>query len=265
MKIAWSTDIHLDFIDEKKGLQFCHSISQTECDRVFITGDIADSSTVVHWLSFLESQLQRPIYFVLGNHDYYHGSIQRVRTAVGQYCRGSRHLFWLPQSAVVKLKDGVHLIGHGGWGDAKYGNFLQTPVRLNDHRLIDDLTGWDRQTLQSKLQRLGEEAADFLRSQLTRAVLGARIIWVLTHVPPYPESCWHNGEWGAVDWISDFACKSVGDVLMSFADEHPDVQLNVLCGHGHSPGEVFMRQNLHVRTGGAVYGAPAVEAVLQIN
>jgi len=264
MNIAWTTDTHLNFIDEERALHFCNSILETECDALFITGDIAESGDIIFWLDFLEEQIDKPIYFVLGNHDYYRSDIASVRKRVADLCQHSKHLHWMSNSSAIKLTDKIALVGHGGWGDAKYGDFQKTPVRLNDHRLIVDLTGWDRISLQEKLHRLGEEAAIYIQEGLHKAKKISSEIWVLTHVPPFPESCWHKGEWGAKDWISDFACKSVGDVLLNFADQNPTIQIQVLCGHGHSPGEVQMRQNLNVRTGGAVYGQPAVEAVFTI-
>jgi hypothetical protein len=44
---------------------------------------------------------------------------------------------------------------------------------------------------------------------------------------------------------------------------HPDRELPVLCGHTHGAGEAEVRRNLRVRTGGATYGAPVVERVLE--
>jgi len=264
MKIAWTTDTHLNFIDQQKGLQFCQTIIDTECDALFITGDIAESHDIVAWLTFLEQQLQRPIYFVLGNHDFYHSTIPDVTQRVTQLCQQSQYLCWMNHAEVLQLGEGITLIGHDGWGDAKYGDFLKTPIRLNDHKLIVDLTGWDRETLKKKLNQLGEIAAVHLKKRFQEAKPISKEIWVLTHVPPFPEACWYQKEWGAPDWIPDFACKSVGDVLLDFSDNNPNIKVNVLCGHGHSPGEVFMRDNLYVRTGGAVYGEPAIEDVLTI-
>jgi predicted MPP superfamily phosphohydrolase len=265
LQIAWTTDTHLNFINKTKAIEFCKSILNSNSQGLFITGDIAESSDIIEWLQFLETQLQIPIYFVLGNHDYYHSSLQIVRKQVSELCQQSTYLHWLNFCPPVQLTHDISLIGHDGWGDAKYGNFLKTPIRLTDHRLIADLTGWDRTTLQKILQELGKEAGEYIAQQLHQAKKTSSTIWVLTHVPPFPEACWHQGKWGAVDWISDFACKSVGDVLLKFAKDNPNIQLNVLCGHGHSPGEVTMRDNLYIRTGGAEYGNPNIEEVFTFS
>ena len=44
---------------------------------------------------------------------------------------------WLPAAGPRILAPGITLVGHGGWGDARYGDFEGSTVRLNDHRLIE--------------------------------------------------------------------------------------------------------------------------------
>ena len=49
---------------------------------MLITGDIANARTVTGWLERIDDAWERPIYFVLGNHDFYGGSIVGVRASV---------------------------------------------------------------------------------------------------------------------------------------------------------------------------------------
>ena len=42
MKLAWLTDIHLNFIDYDARLKFYNEITQKSCDAVLISGDIAE-------------------------------------------------------------------------------------------------------------------------------------------------------------------------------------------------------------------------------
>ena len=51
-------------------------------------------------------------------------------------------------------------------------------------------------------------------------------------------------------------------MLLLFCEQNPQKQIKVFCGHGHSPGEVWMRPNLFVRTARAEYRQPAVEALM---
>ena len=45
-------------------------MASTEADCFAITGDIGEARSVERYCRLLESSLQRPIYFVLGNHDF---------------------------------------------------------------------------------------------------------------------------------------------------------------------------------------------------
>jgi hypothetical protein len=45
---------------------------------------------------------------------------------------------------------------------------------------------------------------------------------------------------------------------------HPDRQLTVLCGHTHGSGECRILPNLKVNTGGAVYGKPEVQQIIEV-
>ncbi|MGH9426333.1 MAG: phosphoesterase, partial [Terriglobia bacterium] len=65
------------------------------------------------------------------------------------------------------------------------------------------------------------------------------------------------------EWLPWFTCKAMGDMLLASAEEHPDRQILVLCGHTHSRGKVDILPNLKVWTGGAQYGAPEIEHVFE--
>ena len=78
MKLAWATDIHLCHAGESARRTFCQSVSE-QADLLVVTGDIAESQILGTALTALASQTERPVYFVLGNHDFYHGSIAATR------------------------------------------------------------------------------------------------------------------------------------------------------------------------------------------
>ena len=59
---------------------------------MLISGDIAESQNVTEYLEWIASRLAGPIYFVLGNHDFYNGSIAGVRQAVAELCRRDERL-----------------------------------------------------------------------------------------------------------------------------------------------------------------------------
>ena len=67
MKLAWLTDIHLNFIDLTQRKQFYQKIMDSLCEGLLISGDIAEAPCVEELLQELALFLKRPIYFVLGN------------------------------------------------------------------------------------------------------------------------------------------------------------------------------------------------------
>ncbi len=205
-----------------------------------------------------------PVYFVLGNHDFYHSSVLAVRAAIGRFCEGKPNLCYLTQQEQpVELTSGVGLIGHDGWADARYGDYLGSDVFLSDYALIKDLSGHYALDRRPTLQQLGDEAAARIRERLPRALARYEHVILVTHVPPFREACWHEGRISDNNWLPHCACKAMGDVILEMMRRHPARRLTVLCGHTHGAGETRPFANLEVLTGGAVYGAPAITRVFE--
>lgn len=265
MRLAWATDIHLDFLDAQGVENFTALLEGTGADAILIGGDIAKAGSVGRHLSSLEARLLRPIYFVLGNHDFYVGSIATVREAMRQLTARSRLVRWLPAAGVVPLTATTALVGHDGWGDARIGNVDTTPVRLNDFVMIEELSGISRELRRERLRALGDEAAAHVREVLPRALEKFPRVILLTHVPPFKESCWHEGAISDDDWLPYFTCQAVGDALLEIMRSRPDRDLTVLCGHTHGEGTAELLPNLRVWTGGADYGAPRVERLIEAS
>ena len=72
-------------------------------DIVLVSGDTGTAVDFASFFQFLEMRLKRPIYFVLGNHDYYHGSIEQVRATAEKFSRSAQWLHWLPIEGIVQL------------------------------------------------------------------------------------------------------------------------------------------------------------------
>jgi hypothetical protein len=200
---------------------------------------------------------------VLGNHDFYGGSIGSVRENVAREAAASRWLHWLPASGVIPLTANTTLVGHDSWADGRLGDFFRSRVVLNDYFLIAELRNLQDRELYAKLNALGDEAAEFLENGVLEALAGCRNVIVLTHVPPFRESCWHEGHISDDDYLPHFACRAVGERLAGIMRGHPDRTMAVLCGHTHSPGFVRILKNLVVHTGAAQYGEPTLQQVLE--
>lgn len=268
MRLAWMTDIHLNFLGTQQIESFLNAVLKEEPDALLITGDIGEAPSVEVYLKRIAEHVQRPIYFVLGNHDYYHGSIEGVRTRIRRLGRNHPQLFWLPDCGVIPLTDDTALVGHGGWSDGGYGNFMKSPVRLNDYLLISELANKQRyrRSMLTLLRALGMEAAKYLQTVLDEALRDYSHVVVALHSPPFRESCWHEGQVATVDnpYLPHFTCKACGDALLAAAKKYPQRKITVLCGHTHGSSSVQIRPNLHVTSGEVVYEQPKVQQVLTL-
>lgn len=260
-RLVWATDIHLNFVNSAEGL--CDKIRSLSPDGLVITGDISEAPTLRQDLQELDSFLWLPTWIVLGNHDFYHGSIEEVHKAVANYCKESRWLQYLPQRGVVCLNESTALVGHEGWADGRLGDYAHSTVMLNDYLNIKELIGLDHHTERlAKLHSLGDEASADLEPRLMSALEKHQKVVVATHVPPFKEAAWHRGDRSDDMYLPHFSCKAMGNMLLRVANNHPKQSIVVLCGHTHSAGQVQIAKNLRVLTGGADYGRPAPAGVL---
>ena len=258
MRIAWATDLHLDFASRKAVDRFITSVVEAKPDCLIVTGDIGEAHSWRLLLDEVSERVRKPVYFVLGNHDYYRSTIAEVRE------EASRVRGWLVKSGAMLLSDEVALVGHDGWGDGRLGDYANSNVMLNDYLLIGELVHSNRFVRLRVLEKLGEEAAEHFRQWIPTAAQRRKRIFVATHVPPFKDACWHQGGLSDNYWLPHFSCAAAGDALLALADEFADVEFTVLCGHTHGEGYVRMRPNLEVFTGGAEYGAPKLQRVFEV-
>lgn len=264
-EIAWVTDIHLDYLDPSGVDRFYAEISGTEPDLLLVGGDTGEADSVFGFLQQIAEILDKPVYFVLGNHDYYHSSIMAVRNQARLVARCVRNLTWLDESGVIELTRSTALVGHGAWGDARLGNCYGTTVMLNDFDKIEDLRGLDRKTRLAQLNRLGDEAAEYLHRVLNTAFNQFSDVIVLTHVPPFEEVCLYQGTIGDPDWLPFFTCGAVGAVLKKLMERNREKRIRVFCGHSHHAATEQILPNLTVRVGAADYGLPTIQTLFRVE
>jgi len=264
VKFAWLTDIHLEFLTDEETQLFIKELAGKKVSGVFLTGDISLTKSIGRHLALMGEMISVPIYFVLGNHDYYGGNIAKTRKKVEAVASDSVHLYYLPAAGVVQLNDSTCLIGHGGWADGRLGSARHSSVFLNDYLKIEDFIGKGKAERFSLLSRLGDQAARCLETALQRAIDHYTNIYLLTHVPPFKEACWHKGAPSDDDFLPHFACKAVGDILIRIMGSNSNKQLTVLCGHTHSEGRAQILPNLQVKTGRAIYGHPEIQEIIHI-
>lgn len=264
-KLVWITDPHLSCASPTAIGRLWQRAVAMAPDAIVITGDIAEAGSLDGWLDTIEGVFDVPVYYVLGNHDFYGGSVGQVRARVTARTVSGARTRWLPVAGPVALTATTGLVGHDGWGDGRAGDLATTTVFLNDFLAIEDVRvgqryfpgmPWDRQALAARLAALGDDAAATLRPQLYEALSRFEHVLVATHVPPAQSCAWHEGHTSDDQWAPFFVCEAVGALLVEAADAHPERHITTLCGHTHGSGEAWLRPNLHVRTAGAEYGSP---------
>jgi hypothetical protein len=90
-------------------------------------------------------------------------------------------------------------------------------------------------------------------------------IIVMSHVPFFRESHYHNGAPGDVAAVPWFTNKYCGDMMLAAAQAYPNVRFTVLTGHTHSRWSGKLAPNLWVHVAHAEYGLPSVADVIEIG
>ena len=263
-RLAWVNDIHLNFVSQFQIKLFCQEIMASAPEALLIAGDIGEAGHLRQHLNLLAALMPIPIYFVLGNHDFYGSSIAAVRQDAIVITDSNPQLHWLPRDGVVPLSDTTCLIGHDGWSDARIGDWTRSKVVLNDYRLIAELQGLNKKALGRKLNALGDEGADYFRQVLPQALDRFENVLMLIHPPPFREACWHQGNISNDDYLPHFTCKAIGEVARELMVASPDRRLTILCGHTHGGGTALILPNLLVKTGAADYGKPRFQEIIRV-
>jgi predicted MPP superfamily phosphohydrolase len=237
-----ATAIHLNFLEPLDRRRFWEE-ARDQADAFAISGDIAEGTSIIDILKEMEEVLAKPIYFVLGNHDFYRGSIGKTRVEVAKLAQESEFLTYLTATGVVELSEQTALVGHDGWADARLGDFENSQVFLNDYVAIQELRKWngdfglDKPALRETLNALGDEAAGHLESALREAVAKYPFVIAVTHVPPFKEAAWYEGRHSDDNYLPHFACKVMGEAMRRVMEDKPESRLLVLCGHTHGSGK----------------------------
>lgn len=210
-KIAWATDIHLNFLETDSLERFFKHIISSNVDALLLTGDIAEAKDFTYYLNLLEQRIQKPVYFVLGNHDFYGSSIEKVHKKCADLCESSHYLCWLTQTDVAHLTPELGLVGHDGWADGQHGDFLGSNIVMNDYVLIQDLvipnTKRDfskreyKHALLDKMIQIAGKVADHIKAVLPESLKKYKHTILLTHIPPFINSAVYDGKTSTEDWL----------------------------------------------------------------
>lgn len=275
-QIVVISDLHYEHLTEEteKNLleEFLSEIAPELYSAIILTGDISNSTNFDELLRKFRTatDIRVPIYFVLGNHDFYGGdyynTIKKAKSVVNTNTEEGQLIYLTDVDESIRLNNPdadntTYLIGVDGWGDMNNG-IIRTGIarRINDFHQIQDFSYTsDVETHARIANNIGYDNAHKLRKQLDDAILKneARRIFVATHVPPFPEVAYYDGKPTEEDWLPYFTCKHTGDVLIEAARRYHWVKFVVVCGHTHNQAKKVILPNLTATCIGAEYGKVA--------
>lgn len=277
-KIAWGADLHLEYkrdrIDTNTLNSYLEALKKQEPDALLLGGDIGTHETTPEILSILAQETNTPIYFTLGNHDFYNNfdnpetkTVKKTIEKIHNLANNHRTLSFLDTNTTpIKLTEDTALIGETSWADAKYGTIDFTKFRICDQTgFIYDFIGLKGKKLEETMNQLGEEVAGKVAKKIDTALGTYNNIILLTHIPPFKEGCFYNGKPQTKYAIPFFSCKSLGETLIKKAKENPQSNFTVLCGHTHSYAKIRPAKNLEAITTDSRNKLPNMTNLITIN
>ena len=210
MRVAWATDVHLDFVRHKKDARTFYD-QLTDIDALVITGDITNGQPA-RFLRAVVDVAKVPVYFVLGNHDYYNSSILKIREEVRELCDVSGYMgeiFYLPNlKQPIPLSDKIGLIGVDGWADGRACDFFKSNVWLHDYTRISEISvsGGNRRKVFEKIRDLGNAEARLLTRKLLDAFTQYQTVVIATHIPPWRCAAWYKDKLSDDHWAPHMVC-----------------------------------------------------------
>lgn len=255
----WATDLHFDLATPRAFDVFVKSVREKKPDNLLIAGDVAESHSLQTTLLRIAGQIEIPLYFVLGNHDFYGSSLAQVRRETEVLCQEHPFLHYLTALDVIPLGASTALIGHDGWADALAGDFMASSVELRDQYEITDFRSLRKPERYQRLVQLGAEAAYDVEQKLSKALKSYPKVILVTHVPPFVEGSRYENKPSNADFAPHFVAHQMGQMLMRVMQAHPERSLLVLSGHSHHEADYMPLPNLHCLTGHADYGHPQLQ------
>lgn len=248
-QLLWLTDLHLERLLPRELKAFHEALSLSSCQTIVITGDISHARRVVEDLGGLSNRLpSKKIYFVLGNHDFFGGSVKDIERAVSDLCKKRSNLIHLDGTQIIPITKETALIGHRGWADCRAGLGDQSRVYCADFHMIEELRG-DRKQAFKMVHHFGVESARRIRNILPRSLSSFSRVILATHVPPFRQALRFGRSKPAPWCYPHFVNISVGGAIGGIAKEFPNKQISVLAGHTHTPSLATILPNLTIKVG----------------
>jgi len=253
-RYLWLTDTHLDKVFPWTLARFILHIIKEDPAGIFLTGDISNGLLTCWHLKLLARFIKCPIYFVLGNHDYFFHSLDGMHAKIRKLCAEHSNLIWMTEAGIIKLNDEFALIGTDGWYSAENGNpeylrftfdwfmtedFRRMPsmnARIDKWRAMAD---WSALDIMGKLE--GAIAQDY------------KNIIILTHQPPWIEATRDVGTILEKYWLPYNTNIRLGKVIERVMGAHKKKHATVLSGHCHTDNWIYVSRNIECKVQRAKY------------
>lgn len=285
---VWMSDLHLDFYADNVNrvvYEITKICEPSDVRGLLISGDITTSRNLITHLAMIERALQKPIYFVLGNHDFYDSSYEDVNKQMVELSSMSNFLKYLPTTPYVQINNNTVIVGANGWYDGIHGRpsldvIMMDWIRMKDYQelFIGSPQNWEGSArakpctakhlalILDKSRELSLNSAQ----QVTRGIKSAKRnsmknVIVITHIPPFPQVCFYKGLPSLPTFVAWYSSKLMGDVLTQAAEQLQDMTFTVLCGHTHERRSVEIKKNLRVVSGQAKFGEVVVSDFVTVG
>lgn len=224
MKIAFGSDLHLESWGNNSLPEF-----PDEADILVIAGDLTSEGDGPAQLAKKYGSIGKPIFYVPGNHEYYHSVYQTRLVDIQRGCDKHNIKFLGPDEP--HEHDGVKIVGATLWTDYRISGNEEMSMLFALHGMSDHyVIGWREESnrffLPRDARRLHEEHLEWLLKSC-REDYNPRTV-VITHHLPTSASI-------APRWIgSRLNPAFASDVMHLFEDCQPAVWIH---GHSHDESE----------------------------
>lgn len=261
-RYLWLTDTHLWPWDRNNLLKI---IINQNPKGVFLTGDISNSAyTLIHDLDFLGPRIERPLYFVIGNHDLHFSNIENTHAEIRNLCKKYKNLIWMDEVDILQLNEDTCCIGNMGWydgriGDTEYLKYTIDWFLIEDFRKLSSMS--DRI---KKFREIAEESANKLSIKLEIALQKYKTVYLLSHVPAWKEASGNKGIFSDIFYEPYNTNLILGKKLLDIMEQYKEKQLICLFGHTHYMTTTHISHNIKCHVGHGSYSELSEEEILYI-
>lgn len=235
----WATDLHLNYFTNEYIDNFGRSLLKYKSSALIISGDISLGNRLENDLKVLSNAIQIPIYYVLGNHDYWYSSFDKVDELSKKL---ESDLIINLNDKCISINKDTALLGFNGWYDCNYGT-IDPDIQMSDWVKIEDFKNNDPIKISKERSSKSLEFKNLSNLAKQDGFVNQLIV---THIPPFEELI--------IDKEKPFyGSYTSGQILRS-------LDLNkIVCLSGHTHNNFFYKEkNMDCYVGEACRGKPDV-------